>query len=226
MSETTLDPSDTLEPADIRAAAALHTRAFPHFFLSSLGERFLREFYSGFLSDPDAVTAVTRTANGRILGVAVGTLTPDRFFRRLLRTRGLRFALAGLPAALRRPRTALRLLRAIAYRGTVPVGAEGALLSSICVDPTAQHAGHGRWLIEAWWLRARERGARSAYLITDRVDNEAVNNFYRRAGWTPRGSYTTPEGRPMNCYVVADHTAGGPGATSGPRPPACRPESS
>ncbi|MFB9236881.1 GNAT family N-acetyltransferase [Plantactinospora siamensis] len=200
MSETVLRPGDDLRRPDVPAAAALHLRAFPAFFMASLGAPFLREFYHGFVDDPDAVTVVGRADDGRLLGVVVGTLDPGRFFGRLLRRRGLRFAAVGALAAVRRPRTAVRLLRAVAYRGEVPGDASGALLNSICVDPTAEHAGHGRRLIAAWWDRARERGATSAFLVTDATGNDRVNDFYRRAGWTLVDAYTTPEGRRMNRY--------------------------
>ncbi|WBB81576.1 GNAT family N-acetyltransferase [Micromonospora sp. WMMD882] len=202
----------TLRPTDVPAAAALHSRAFPGFFLSSLGEPFLREFYAGFAHDPDAVTVVSRDGTGRLVGVVVGTVAPDRFYRRLLRRRGPWLARAVVGRALRDPRAAWRLLRGLTHRGAVPVAAHGALLASICVDPTAGQAGHGRLLIERWWRAACEHGATSAYLTTDADDNDRVNRFYRRAGWTLAGAYVTREGRRMNCYTLV--------SSSRRRPPA------
>ncbi|GGM04625.1 MULTISPECIES: GNAT family N-acetyltransferase [Micromonospora] len=202
MTETGVVDTEELTGADIHAAAALHVRAFPRFFLSSLGERFLREYYHGFLLDPDAVTVVARTADGALAGIVVGSVRPEAFYRRLLRRRGLRMAVAAAWPALRSPRTALRLLRGIAYRGDVPVAAHGALLSSICVDPAVENTGRGRALIDRWWLRARQQGATSAYLVTDADDNDRVNAFYQRCGWTPVGSYLTREQRRMNCYSI------------------------
>ncbi|WP_434743554.1 GNAT family N-acetyltransferase [Micromonospora sp. SH-82] len=209
-----------LTAADVRAAAALHVRAFDRFFLSSLGEPFLREFYTGFVQDPDAVTAVARDPDGRLVGTVVGTVAPGMFFRRLLRRRGARLALASVPAVLRRPGVAVRVLRGLAYRGEVPVDTRGALLSSICVDPATEHGGHGRRLVDAWWREVRRRGVTSAYLTTDAVDNDRVNAFYRRAGWTPAGNFTTAEGRPMNCYTrCAGGDADQPVSASRHRPP-------
>ncbi|WP_446213718.1 GNAT family N-acetyltransferase [Micromonospora sp. IBSANI012] len=203
MTSSHLVGSDELTAADVPAAAALHARAFPRFFLSRLGEPFLREFYAGFVDDPDAVTVVSRAADGTLVGVVVGTTTPDGFFRRLLRRRGPRLARAAIRPALRDPRAALRLLRGVAYRGEVPLAARGALLSSICVDPAVAQAGHGRRLIDQWWRAVRQRGVDAAYLTTDADDNDRVNRFYRRAGWTLLGAYTTPEGRRMNCYGIS-----------------------
>jgi ribosomal protein S18 acetylase RimI-like enzyme len=199
---------DILRMRDVQAAAALHARSFSSFFLASLGERFLAEFYAGFVHDPDAVTAVTRDAEGRLIGTVVGSVAPEQFFSRLLRRQGVRLAVASVPAVLRNPAVAVRVLRGVVYRGDVPINTSGALLSSICVDPTAEHGGHGRQLIDAWWQRVRERGVTSAYLTTDADGNDRVNAFYQRAGWSLRGSWITKEGRRMNCYtIVANEVA-------------------
>ena len=194
---------DALAMADVPAAAALHARSFERFFLTSLGEPFLRVFYAGFVTDPDAVTVVTRDDAGNVVGLVVGTVAPDRFFRRLALTRAPQLAVACLRAVARRPGTAVRVIRGLGYRGQVPVGAKGALLSSICVDPVAEHTGHGRRLIEEWWRRVQMRGLTSAYLTTDADDNARVNDFYKKAGWTLVGDYATREGRRMNCYGIS-----------------------
>ncbi|GAA4994809.1 GNAT family N-acetyltransferase [Actinopolymorpha pittospori] len=194
---------DSLAAADVSEAAALHARAFETFFLTSLGEPFLRVFYSGFVTDPDAVTVVTRDDAGHVVGLVVGTVAPEGFFRRLVLTRAPQLAVASLRAVARHPRTAMRILRGLAYRGQTPVETTGALLSSICVDPDVEHTGHGRRLIDEWWCRVQTRGADSAHLTTDADDNERVNDFYRKAGWTLIGEYATREGRRMKCYGIS-----------------------
>jgi GNAT superfamily N-acetyltransferase len=182
------------------ACAKLHKAAFPEFFLSQLGEQFLREFYNGFVDDPDAITAVCLDPSGRLLGVVVGTFSPSGFFSRLLKRRWHAFACASVALALRHPRHLPRLLRAVTYRGQIPLATSGALLSSICVAPDARGMGVGRTLLRAF--EAEVDGERvAAYLVTDRADNESTNAFYSRNGWRLAGNYDTPEGRPMNCYV-------------------------
>lgn len=196
-------PDNRLEPLtrdQVGACARLHLAAFPEFFLSQLGERFLREFYNAFVDGPDAVTAVCLDQTGGVLGVVVGTLRPAGFFSRLLWRRWYAFAWAAAALALRHPRHVPRLLRALAYRGQVPIETSGALLSSICVAPHAQGLGVGTQLLRAFERRVDAEGV-PAYLVTDRVDNEDGNRFYRRNGWRLEGSYETSQGRAMNCYV-------------------------
>jgi GNAT superfamily N-acetyltransferase len=178
----------------------MHLAAFPGFFLSRLGPRFLREFYAGFVDDPGAVTAVAVAEDGHVRGVVVGTLQPAGFFLRLLKRRWWAFAGASIAVVLRHPRRLPRLLGALRYRGAVPLEVSGALLSSICVAPDAQGAGVGRGLLTAFEEVVDNEGL-SAYLVTDRDDNDATNLFYISNGWRLAGSYTTPQGRAMNCYV-------------------------
>src|SRR5690606_4776428 len=98
---------------DVSRCAQLHVEAFPGFFLSQLGPRFLREFYKGFLADPDAITVVAETSSGEIAGAVVGTFAPQGFFSRLLKRRFLGFAFASFLVVLRRPTAAPRLLKAV-----------------------------------------------------------------------------------------------------------------
>lgn len=190
-----------LREEDVAACADLHVRSFPGFFLSELGPRFLREFYRGFLGDPSALTAVALAADGSLQGVVVGTTSPSGFFSRLWRRRFFGFMLASVLVVLRRPIAAPRLLKAVLYRGQVPVEVEGALLSSICVEPSAKARGTGSALISRFRDMARATGM-GAYLVTDRDDNEAANAFYQRNGWRLLDHYKTPEGRRMNCYAM------------------------
>lgn len=192
-----------LTAPDVIELARLHRRAFPGFFLSALGEPFLVQFYRGFLDDQSAVTVVARSSSGRLLGAVVGTTEPAGYFRRLLRRRWVGFAMAGGRAIVVRPSAAPRLCRAVMYRGDSPANQSGALLSSICVDPSLQAQGVGNQLIEAWTSRARELGASMAFLTTDAVDNDGPNRFYQEQGWMLTDTYRTREGRPMNRYCTS-----------------------
>lgn len=189
-----------LHPADVDQLVDLHRRAFPKFFLSQLGPAFLTQFYRGFLTDPTSITAVARDDSGRVVGGVVGTTSPAGFFGRLLRRRMAGFVLASAQAAIADPRRTPRLLRGVAYRGQAGIAVDGALLSSICVDPALQGHGVGRTLITAWSHTARSRGADLAFLTTDAHDNDATNAFYLQSGWRCADTFTTAEGRMMNRY--------------------------
>ncbi len=191
----------SLTPVDVRPLARLHRAAFPGFFLSTLGEAFLVQFYRGFLTDDTAVTVVARSADGSVQGAVVGTTEPARFFGRLMKSGWPGLVLASVRAVVNDPKATPRLLRAVRYRGETPAGAQGALLSSICVEPSLQGMGLGRQLVEAWTRQVAGRGVRTAYLTTDADDNVAANRFYRTQGWVLSERYSTREGRSMNLYT-------------------------
>lgn len=194
--------SGPLRPADVAPAAALHRRAFPTFFLASLGEPFLAEFYRGFVGDRTAVTAAAHDQRGQVCGIAVGTVEPAGFFRRLLLRRWFWFAIAALRAVLASPEAVPRLLRAVVYRGGDSEEGSGALLSSICVDPDARGHRIGSNLLSAWTLEAAARGATRAFLTTDADGNDQTLRFYESAGWSRIGTFRTREGRRMYRYTV------------------------
>lgn len=189
-----------ISQADAVPLARIHQAAFPDFFLSRLGEPFLVQFYLGYVTDPTAVIVISRDSSGRPQGVVVGTTDPVGFFGRLLRRRLLGFVGASVRATLKDPRVAPRLLSAVTYRGDNPPGREGALLSSICVDPSLSGQGIGSTLIRSWTQRARAKGAELAFLTTDAVGNDAVNAWYRREGWVLSDRFISHGDRPMNRY--------------------------
>lgn len=106
-----------LRPEHIEQCVRLHRQAFPDFFLSQLGTRFLAEFYRAFRSAPDAARGVAVDGEGRVPGVVVGTTRPGGFFSRLLKQRWLALAWAYFELVLLRPSAIPRLLRAVRYRG-------------------------------------------------------------------------------------------------------------
>ena len=190
-----------LSNAHLDEVVTIHLKAFPGFFLSFLGPRFLKEFYNSFIEDSRGMGFVAQDHGGRILGVIVGPLEPHGYYKRLIIRRWWAFCIASVSAVLSKPASALRLLRALFYRGDAPSDKKRALLSSVCVHPKAQGMGIGKRLVEKWVNEASARGVSGCFLTTDANDNEAVNSFYQRAGWHLESTYLTPEGRRMNRYV-------------------------
>jgi ribosomal protein S18 acetylase RimI-like enzyme len=185
-------------PDDVEAVTAIHLAAFPGFFLSFLGPRFLRQLYRAILID-EASIAYVATSSARVVGFVAGSGN-DGFYRRAARRRSLQFGWASVGAVMRRPSTVRRLLRALL--SPPKTSTTGALLMSLAVDPTAQRSGAGRLLTRAFIEGARHRGAAAVVLTTDRVNNDEVNNFYRVQGFSLASHYVTAEGRAMNEYIL------------------------
>lgn len=192
----------SLKQSDIKSVVDVHMKAFPDFFLTFLGPRFLKEFYTSFLVDAEGMGFVAfDEESGQVVGAIVGPFTPDGYFKRLLKRRWFAFCFASITAVIKRPTVIKRLFRAVFYRGESPQGPKRSLLSSIAVDPDVQGKGVGRMLVVRWVEEAKSRGSKGCFLTTDAADNDAVNLFYKKLDWKIESSYATPEGRKMNRYV-------------------------
>ena len=192
-----------LENKHLDKVVEVHMKAFPEFFLTFLGPRFLREFYKSFIYDNTGIGFVAKdSSTGSILGAVVGPLVPGGYFKRLLKKRWYAFCLASVSAILKRPTVIKRLFRALFYRGEAPSGPQRALLSSIAVSPDVQGQGVGQALVKKWVEEVQRRGGTGCFLTTDARNNDRINVFYQKLGWKIESSYTTPEGRIMNRYVL------------------------
>ena len=192
-----------IKTVHVQQVVDVHMQAFPEFFLTFLGPKFLREFYNSFSYESTGIGFVAEDAEtGDALGVIVGPLVPDGYFKRLLQRRWWAFCLASAIAIFKRPIIIKRLFRALFYRGESPSGPQRALLSSIAISPQSQGHGIGQALVKTWVEEVKRRGCTGCYLTTDANDNDKINSFYQKLGWNIESTYTTPEGRVMNRYIL------------------------
>jgi len=185
---------------DISSVVITHLTSFPNFFLTSLGHRFLGLYYESI--HEFGQIGFVAVADGRIIGFVTGIDNSFGFYRKLLRHKGVRFAIEAALASIRRPSVALRLLRALVKRSPEePDQTPSITLTSIAVLPGCQASGVGQLLEEAFESEARHRGLKRVRLETDALDNERVLAFYRKRRYLVRRSYVTPEGRRMHEFV-------------------------
>lgn len=169
--------------AKVSEIVDVHIHAFPGFFLTQLGPRFLSTFYTAFLKDASAVALVAKSEDGVVIGFAAGVVSPRGFYRRLLFRSGHALAFYGLLAAFRNRRVLSRIFFAIWYRGPIGLSPSGALLSSIAVLPNFSGRGVGHALVDSWVRFVRLRGVTECFLTTDAVNNDRVIRFYELCGW-------------------------------------------
>jgi ribosomal protein S18 acetylase RimI-like enzyme len=204
-------PLVPMRPEHIPAVVQTHLASFPGFFLSFLGPRFLSLYYAGICAAPEGIGFVYLNSSGLPAGFVAGSSDPRGFYSRLLKRDWLRFAAASVDAIIRRPTVIGRIARGLFHPGGNPFGDDVAGLFSIGVLPELQGTGAGKLLVQAFLHEAGRRGCTRAFLTTDRDENEAVNAFYQKLGFSIERQYETPEGRRMNEYWVnladkdADH---------------------
>jgi ribosomal protein S18 acetylase RimI-like enzyme len=186
---------------DISEVVEIHLKSFQGFFLTFLGSRFLYELYTGILDDQSGISFVSFDAD-LLTGFVAGTSEPVGFYRRLLRRRWWRFALASLIPTLKNPLIIPRLWRALQKPQNVSDQADTGTLMSIAVAPEAQGIGIGQVLVKAFLEEADRRGLKSVDLSTDKLNNDHANRFYHCLGFRCSRAFITPEGREMNEYVI------------------------
>lgn len=197
--------------------ARLHAAALPHGFFAELGEGFLRAYLRGFVDGPRAAALVVEH-DGEVAGFVVGPTTNDVHWGWVLRHHGVRLAVAGCLALLRRPRLLVRFLRTRLGRYVRAVlrrlrrrpggpgvgtgqGAPGsgsevavvvAVLTHVAVDDVLRGRGSGRALVDAFVAACIAEGAGEVRLVT-RADDGA-SGFYTRLGWQSLGERRGADG--------------------------------
>ncbi len=190
------------EKSDIPAIVQIHQSAFPGFFMTLLGPRFLGSYYRLVLNYADRIFWV-KEGNDGLDGFVSGFLDPARFYKEM---RKQRWRLMG-PILLRicsHPWLIPRLFASYAEARRSSQEYEPAIceLSSIAVSPTRNGQGIGKGLVKAF-IEAVCGKAQFIVLTTDAEGNEAVNGFYRSLGFTLVGSYERSKGRRMNRYRLS-----------------------
>jgi GNAT superfamily N-acetyltransferase len=186
---------------DIAEIVQVHLESFRAFFLTFLGPDFLSLLYLGIQGDPQGIVLVA-SCDGRIEGFVAGVEQQSGFYRRLIARDKWRFAFASVPALVRKPTLAPRLLRALRRPAEAQHASAQACLMSLAVRPAAEGQGIGRRLVRAFCRELAGRGVSAVCLTTDRDQNERVNRFYQKLGFELGTPFTTPEGRAMNEYVL------------------------
>jgi ribosomal protein S18 acetylase RimI-like enzyme len=191
-----------MTPGDVGQVVETHLLSFPEFFLSLLGPKFLALYYRAVASDHQGIALVGEDESGRVSGFVAGTANPRGFYKRLLKKQWLKFAAASLGAVLKKPVIIPRLLSAFRHPGENPEGLDVAGLYSIGIMPSVQNRGTGGELVKEFLKEAKTKGCRRVFLTTDRDDNDRVNHFYEKNGFTLERQFVTPQGRRMNEYWI------------------------
>ena len=186
---------------DLVGIVAIHQKAFHHFFLTRLGNRFLQRYYEHVLRYTSGIVLVSER-NGILDGFACGFGNPADFYRSMWCSR-LSFAVPALVALLRSPSLGGHMINAVRRLHTSATDGppDSCELSSIAVTPEAAGNGLGKELLRAFLEESWARHAQCVYLTTDAFGNEAANALYRQVGFQHSRCFQQHKDRWMNEYV-------------------------
>lgn len=136
-----------IEKKDVNDIVDIHNSAFPNFFLTSLGARFLQLYYGCMCKSHDALT-LCAVENGKVVGFAATALKSAGFNMRLIKSNIVRFIGEAAILLFTKPKALLRLAKNITKKadGKDDSG-EYAELYSIGVAPNCQGKGIGGLLL-------------------------------------------------------------------------------
>ena len=172
-----------IEEKDIDSVVALHCEAFQGFFLTSLGNDFLRCYYSCFIKSEETIS-VCAEENGKMLGFAVSTKSSKGFNSRMVKQNLIKFGCLAIKLLMTNPKALLRLVKNFSKTSEVVEDNEDyAELFSIAVSPKAQGLGLGKQLLtETENFMIREDVSKLS-LTTDYYNNESAVRFYESKGY-------------------------------------------
>lgn len=185
-------------PGDVNAIAELHLLAFPGYFLSHLGQRFLRLFYGFFLAN-EVSHCIVAVDGDRVIGFVAGTAAKMQHYMAFYRRGFVQIVFIVAARSLRDPvvrreifkrMSYLRLAVAALLRPRAQSSAERevgsdqtpARLLSIAIHPDHRGAGVGERLTGSLFDSLYKDGARRVGL-TVRSDNGRAIAFYKKDGW-------------------------------------------
>ena len=183
---------------EVDGIVKIHLAAFEDFFLSSLGERFLRIYYSSFIQSKKGVVLCAKI-NEDVVGFSACSYISRGFNASLIKHNFAKFGIEAVILLFSLPRALLRLAKNMNKESddaNINDKGEYAELYSIAVSPSCQGEGVGKKLLTATEEDVRKYNERIS-LTTDYYNNDKAIAFYRALGYKEFYDFITYPNRRM-----------------------------
>lgn len=182
---------------EYQVLADIHEKAFDGFFLTTLGNRFLRTYYKASLSNAESVAVCAVNEKNEVVGFCIGCTLSKGYHKRLIRNNFTAFLLQGVLILFTRPKAIYRLAFNLDKSTNNTDDGNYAELLSIGVLPETKGTGAGKEMISVFEDTVTKRGCQRIALTTDFYNNEQVLAFYKRTGFEILCDFTTYPNRRM-----------------------------
>jgi ribosomal protein S18 acetylase RimI-like enzyme len=192
-----------LEISDVNAVVKIHQSAFSSFFLTQLGERFLRVYYRSCIKSKVSTIAVgIFSPNNALLGFSIGSAQSKGYYKAVLKDNFVRFCGVGLYLVFTKPLALIRLAKNM-DKINEELNDDGLYceLLSIGIDSKDKGKGYGKVLLEAFENEALKRGINKIALTTDYNNNDGVIAFYKKSGYEVFYEFITYPNRKMYKFI-------------------------
>lgn len=183
---------------DVSSIVAIHKQSFPNFFLTTLGDGFLRLYYSCMCKCEEAVT-LCASDDGKVAGFATSAYVSYGFNKNLIKKNLFQFGLMAVKLLFTKPDAIIRLIKNIDKESSDKSfldNGEYAELYSIAVSPKCQGKGVGKMLL-AETEKDVSNHNKAISLTTDYFNNDKAIGFYHSLGYTNYYEFITYPNRRM-----------------------------
>ena len=168
---------------DLHEVVEVHKVSFKGFFLTELGDHFLKVYYDCVRKD-ERGSLIGLYGEGQLFGFCAATTLSKGFNTHLVKTNIFRFSLIGVRLLLTRIPSLIRLFKNFSKTdSTIQDEEDYAELLSIGVSDKKQGQGIGKKLLIALENEMRLKGCSDLSLTTDYDNNEKAIQFYKGLGY-------------------------------------------
>lgn len=187
------------EKSLINEIVKIHLTTFEGFFLTFMGEGFLRQMYSAYTRHSCSGILID-VDNKQVNGFLAYSENLSDLYKYMIKHHLIPFAWYSFAAFLRDPKVFMRLIRAFLKPKESRRDEKYVELASIGVHPDMKSRGIGSNLINC--LKSEVDFDIFAYITleTDVCHNEIANRFYVKNGFQVFREYETHEGRRLYEY--------------------------
>lgn len=183
---------------DVNSIVRIHLSAFESFFLSSLGEHFLRLYYSTFINSKNGVVFCAER-DECIVGFSACSYKSRGFNSSLIKENLIKYGLEFILLLFSNPKAIIRLVKNLNKESDdTSINDNGgyAELYSIAINPTNQGEGIGKILLTTTESEVKKYNNMIS-LTTDFYNNEKTIGFYRSLGYKNYYDFVTYPKRRM-----------------------------
>ena len=169
---------------DVDGIVAIHKQAFKDFFLTSLGEKFLKLYYTSFIRSKNGVVCCA-VRRDKIVGFSASSYVSKGFNTSLIKQNLIKFGIETIRLLFIKPGALVRLVRNLNKESSdTAINDNGhyAELYSIAVSPLCQGEGVGKFLLKMTENDVANHNVQIS-LTTDYYNNDKTIAFYRALGY-------------------------------------------
>lgn len=174
----------SLRDKDVDDIVYIHKIAFKEFFLTSLGDVFLKIYYKAVVKHKKSI-AIGAFYDGKLIGFSVGAIEAKGYNKGLVISSPFSFTWALIVICFSSFGNIIRLYKNFTKSGgDIKDTQDYSELYSIAVFKDCEVKGVGSLLIHSYEKEVLMYDVKKVSLTTDVSDNESVLQFYKRNGYS------------------------------------------